>query len=267
MRVLKLGDKGADVKEVQQRLLQLGFSPGTPDGDFGSNTKAAVGSFQRSMGLVVDGVAGAATQRALGLISHDEFIKHVSVIPRVTVDIVSRMFAGAPRQNIEQHLPFVLKALEEPELVDKPMVLMALATIRAETGSFEPISEFPSKFNTAPPGPPFNLYDKRTDLGNLGPPDGERYKGRGFVQLTGRDNYQRYGQKIGLGNQLIDNPDLANSSQVAAQLLACFIKDREKKIRDALQQGRLDLARKLVNGGSFGLAQFEKAYKTGAQLI
>jgi peptidoglycan L-alanyl-D-glutamate endopeptidase CwlK len=267
MRTLKLGDKGPEVKQLQERLLQLGFSPGTPDGHFGSNTRSAVSSFQRSRGLLADGVVGPATWRALGLISDDEFVNTVSVLPRVTVDLVSRMFPGTPRQNIERHLPFVLKALEKVELVDKPLALMALATIRAETGAFLPISEFPSKFNTAPPGPPFNLYDRRTDLGNQGPPDGERFRGRGFVQLTGRDNYLRYGQKIGLDDRLIDDPELANTPQIAAQLLACFLKDREKKIREALQEDRLDVARRLVNGGIHGLAQFEKAYRIGEQLI
>jgi peptidoglycan L-alanyl-D-glutamate endopeptidase CwlK len=267
MRTLKLGDRGPEVKQLQQRLLQLGFSPGTPDGHFGQNTRSAVSSFQRSMGLVADGIAGPATLSALGLVSHDDFVNAVSVISKVTVDLTARMFPGTPRQNIEQHLPFVLRALVDTDLVDKPLVLMALATIRAETGSFAPISELPSKFNTAPPGPPFNLYDKRTDLGNQGPPDGEMFRGRGFIQLTGRDNYLRYGQRIGLDNQLIANPDLANSSQIAAQLLAFFLKDKEKKIREALQQGKLDAARRLVNGGTHGLAQFEKAFNTGTQLI
>jgi peptidoglycan L-alanyl-D-glutamate endopeptidase CwlK len=267
MRTLKMGDRGPEVKQLQQRLLQLGFSPGTPDGHFGQNTRSAVSSFQRSRGLVADGIAGPATLSALGLVSHDDFVNAVSVISKVTVDMTARMFPGAPRQNIEQHLPFVLRALADTDLVDKPLVLMALATIRAETGIFAPISELPSKLNTAPPGPPFNLYDKRTDLGNQGPPDGEMFRGRGFIQLTGRDNYLKYGQRIGLGDQLIDNPELANTSQIAAQLLAFFLKDREKKIREALQQGRLDTARRLVNGGTHGLAQFEKAYNTGAQLI
>jgi predicted chitinase len=267
MRALKLGDKGAEVKNLQHRLLELGFSPGTPDGVFGPITRSAVSEFQRSRGLLVDGNAGPATLRALDLITQEEYLAAVTVIPRVTVDLVAKLFPGASVANIEQYLPFILKALTEAELVDKNMVLMALATIRVETGGFCPISEFPSKYNTLPPGPPFNLYDRRADLGNLGPPDGEKFKGRGFIQLTGRDNYKRYGQKIGLDNQLIENPELANSPQIAAKLLATFLKDKEKKIREALQEGRLDAARRLVNGGIHGLAEFKKTFKLGAQLI
>jgi predicted chitinase len=267
MRTLGSGDKGAEVKNLQHRLLELGFSPGTPDGIFGPITRSAVSEFQRSRGLLVDGNAGPATLRALDLITQEEYLAAVTVIPRVTVDLVAKLFPWASVANIEQYLPFILKALTEAELVDKNMVLMALATIRVETGGFCPISELPSKYNTLPPGPPFNLYDQRADLGNLGPPDGERFRGRGFIQLTGRDNYKRYGQKIGLDNQLIENPELANSPQIAGKLLATFLKDKEKKIREALQEGRLDAARRLVNGGVHGLAVFEKTFKTGAQLI
>jgi predicted chitinase len=267
MRTLKLGDKGAEVKNLQHRLLELGFSPGTPDGIFGPITRSAVSELQRSRGLLVDGDAGPATLRALDLITQEEYLAAITVIPRVTVELVAKLFPGAGGENIEQYLPFILKALAEAELVDKNMVLMALATIRVETGGFRPISELPSKYNTIPPGPPFNLYDDRADLGNLGPPDGERFKGRGFIQLTGRDNYERYGQKIGLDSQLIENPELANSPQIAATLLAAFLKDKEKKIREALQEGRLDAARRMVNGGTHGLAEFKKTFKLGAQLI
>ncbi|MDF0667352.1 MAG: hypothetical protein P0119_14930 [Nitrospira sp.] len=59
------------------------------------------------------------------------------------------------------------------------MVLVALAIIRAETESFEPIAEGRSRYNTSPNGHPFDLYDYRKDLGNQGPPDGEQYRGRG----------------------------------------------------------------------------------------
>src|SRR5580700_11411453 len=104
----------------------------------------------------------------------------ISLIPDITVEIAARMLPGAPRANIEQNLPLVLNALVGPRLADKPMVLMALATIRAETGSFLPISEGQSEYNTSPGSHPFNLYDSRADLGNVGPPDGERFKGRGF---------------------------------------------------------------------------------------
>jgi peptidoglycan L-alanyl-D-glutamate endopeptidase CwlK len=177
------------------------------------------------------------------------------------------MLPFARRAHIEVNLPLVLNALVAPQLADKPMILMALATIRAETGTFLPISEGPSHYNTSPSGHPFDLYDSRADLGNLGPPDGECFKGRGFIQLTGRSNYARHGAAIGLGDRLIDEPDLANDPAIAARLLASFLKLHEAKIRAALTANDLREARRLVNGGSNGLAAFEEAYNTGLTFV
>ncbi|HEX5227404.1 MAG TPA: glycoside hydrolase family 19 protein [Bryobacteraceae bacterium] len=191
----------------------------------------------------------------------------LSLVPDITVEIAARMLPEALHANIAANLPLVLNALVTPQLADKPMILMALATIRAETAAFEPVGEGESRYNTSPGGHPFDLYDWRADLGNIGPPDGQRFRGRGFVQLTGRSNYALHGEAIGLGNQLIDNPDLANDSDIAARLLASFLKAREEKIRVALAAHNLAAARKLVNGGTHGLEAFEAAYNAGLPLI
>jgi peptidoglycan L-alanyl-D-glutamate endopeptidase CwlK len=212
-----------------------------------------------------DGVVGPQTAAALGLPVPAPV---VALIPAVTAEMVGQMFPNTPRPNIEENLPHVLNALVQPQLARKSMILMALGTIRAETESFEPISEGQSQFNTTPGGPhPFDKYDNRADLGNQGPPDGERFKGRGFIQLTGRTNYQVHGNAIGLGNGLIDNPDLANDPAIAAQLLASFLKTHESAIQSALDAGNLAAARRLVNGGSLGLDRFTDAFNRGQSLI
>ena len=67
---LKPGDTGTQVKDLQRSLAALGFSPGTPDGDYGPATQVAVEKFQVAKGLAEDGIVGPATlaaiQRALG---------------------------------------------------------------------------------------------------------------------------------------------------------------------------------------------------------
>ena len=98
-------------------------------------------------------------------------------------------------------------------------------------------------------------------------PDGSAFKGRGFVQLTGRANYQKFSAQLGLGNGLVDNPELANDGKVAADLLALFLKDKEARIRDALLDDDLRTARKLVNGGAHGLTEFSEAYRVGDALL
>lgn len=124
-----------------------------------------------------------------------------------------------------------------------------------------------SRFNTSPNGHPFDLYDNRRDLGNQGHGDGDRFKGRGFIQLTGRDNYRKHGAAIGLGERLLDEPELANDPLIASKLLASFLSEKERAIKEALLDGNFALARKLVNGGGHGLERFTEAYRIGDGLL
>ena len=264
METLKMGSKGTGVKTLQKKLKDLGFNPGAIDGDFGPAVQAALMAFQKNKGLLADGIAGPRTFAAMGLTKSS---KLPSVVNKVTPTIVSKMFPYAPVDNIKKYLPAVLKALENEDLGDKNMVLMALATIRAETGRFQPIDEGKSKYNTSPGGHPFDLYDNRTDLGNRGEGDGDKFKGRGFIQLTGRSNYTKFSKKLGLGTELVKNPDRANDPDIAAKILALFLKDKEYKIKEALLENDLRRARRLVNGGSHGLDDFKDAFNIGNSLI
>lgn len=261
---LQQGDNGADVKTLQQALAQHGFSPGAFDGMYGQGTVAAIIAFQKSEGMLPDGIAGSRTLTALGIADSDAL---PSAIPAVSVEVVSQMFPVTPIGNIKGNLPPLLSALIANNVADKPMVLMALSTVRAEVECFEPISEGQSRFNTSPSGHPFDLYDNRKDLGNEGAPDGAQFKGRGFIQLTGRLNYATYGPKLTPPVDLIAKPDLAGDPNVAANLLALFLADKELAIKQALLTGNMATARQLVNGGSNGLDRFTDAYQRGAALI
>jgi predicted chitinase len=63
-------------------------------------------------------------------------------------------------------------------------------------------------------------YEGRRDLGNVYKGDGVRYKGRGFIQITGRDNYRRAGQALGL--PLEDRPELASRPDIAAKIAVWY---------------------------------------------
>jgi hypothetical protein len=221
MANLREGSSGDDVTQLQQRLADLGFLDPQQDvdGSFGPKTKQAVMDFQQANNInPVDGIVGPITGAALQLDSSGGITPTPGPGPSgtgrfdiatVTVPIVSQMFPGTPAANIQANLSIVLQALDNAGLADKDMVLTALGTIRAETASFLPISEGQSHFNTAPGGKPFGLYDpvsqKATNLGNTQVGDGPKFKGRGFVQLTGRDNYTRFGPAVGA--DLVNNPD------------------------------------------------------------
>src|SRR5260370_42179969 len=179
----------------------------------------------------------------------------------VTVDKVMTTMPNTSRANVRAHLPNVLAALKTAGLSDRCMVLMALATIYVETGQFKPLGEFKSSLNTSPRGRPYDLYDDRNDLGNRGAPDGATFKGRGFVQITGRHNYAKYGPLVRA--DLIASPDLALDSMIASKILAAYLKTVETAVRVATAEGSLADMRSAVNGGINGLDMFSKAYQKG----
>ena len=83
----------------------------------------------------------------------------------------------------------------------------------------------------------FNRYDPRYSpgtakiLGNTRAGDGYKYRGRGFIQLTGRDNYTRAGKALGI--DLANKPDLAADPKIAAQIAVWFWKNRvQPKVDD-----------------------------------
>jgi putative chitinase len=108
------------------------------------------------------------------------------------------------------------------------------------------------------------LYDGRKDLGNDKEGDGWKFRGRGFIQLTGKDNYRRYGKRIGV--DLEANPDLANDPEIATKLAVAYFADKKKKgvdFKDPVAltravgpadpkapQLRAELAKKYLDGGT-----------------
>lgn len=254
--------------QIQIRLVALGLLAPPANGQFGPKSTATFKKFQALANCKEQaGILGADIAEKL-IEFKSENLSSLSAISTFTVDVVAKMFFDAPRSNIKNHLPRVLNALDKEGLGDRDMILMALGTIRAETAGFVPISEGISKYNTSPGSHPFNLYDlRRSDLGNNAVGHGEKYKGRGFVQLTGRSNYETIGKAIGLGDRLVNEPELANDPDIAAQILARFLKNKEQKIRQALLVPDFEKARKLVNGGVHGLERFKVAFQIGDGLI
>lgn len=182
----------------------------------------------------------------------------------VTLDLARKIFPFTSAANLEHYLPDISKVAQACS-ADRTLFLIALATIRAETESCVPCAEEPSRLNTSLGGKPFDLYDNRRDLGNQGSPDGSLYRGRGYVQLTGRYNYNHFGPAIGL--DLITSPNLATLSFPAAQILFAFLQNQRDKLLASVQAGDLAAARRCVNGGTHGLDRFKQAFQTGDSLL
>jgi putative chitinase len=106
-------------------------------------------------------------------------------------------------------------------------------------------------------------YENRKDLGNIYPGDGRRFKGRGPIQLTGRNNYRRAGEALGI--DLENYPEKAAEPTIGFQIAVWFWNDKKINIpADKLDFKRVTL---LVNGGYNGLAHREKYYKTACEVL
>lgn len=99
---LRKGDKGDDVKALQQTLLALGYGLGAygpdrngVDGDFGSMTETAVKAFQAANGLTADGVAGAATMAALEKALGESYTVTVTGLSKLEAESIRAMWPRA----------------------------------------------------------------------------------------------------------------------------------------------------------------------------
>jgi putative chitinase len=156
--------------------------------------------------------------------------------------------------------PIIKNELAKHFTLKPELCAYVIATVYTETATFKPISEYVSKYNTTNPKTPFHLYDFRSDLGNNSVGAGAFYKGRGFIQLTGRANYASASTDLRIPTLLI-NPDLANDPQTAARILVWFLSKKKGHILEALRTGDLKRLRRLVNGGLHGYTTFEHMYK------
>lgn len=154
-----------------------------------------------------------------------------------------------PIDNVNKNWPLVEAALDRRFIYSPFCAVAAIATIAVETGTFCPIKERG--------GPTYltNLYENRKDLGNTNPGDGAMFRGRGFVQITGRSNYAHFGSEI--GQDLIASPDLALDPSVAADLLALFF--HERHIPPYADQQNWEMVRRRVNGGLTAFPRFMDA--------
>jgi putative chitinase len=91
-------------------------------------------------------------------------------------------------------------------------------------------------------------YEGRTDLGNIYPGDGVRYKGRGPIQLTGRNNYRAAGNALGVDFE--NNPTLVATPEWGFKVAVWFWNSRN--LNAAADRGDFDYTTYRINGGYNG---------------
>jgi len=102
-------------------------------------------------------------------------------------------------------------------------------------------------------------------------PRGLPYFGRGLINLTSKWNYDKYGRKIGVGDKLVNNPDLALEPTISYRIATSFMNDKKgsskKSVFDYVKEGDFTKARRLVNGGSKGLLDINKEYNKWIEVL
>ena len=111
-----------------------------------------------------------------------------------------------------------------------------------------------AKFTTTKEFADGSQYEGRKDLGNVYPGDGPKYKGRGFIQITGRANYTQAAKDLGI--DLVNHPELAEKPDVATKVSLWYWKTRvQPKISNF---NNTKAVTKKINGGLRGLDKREK---------
>jgi putative chitinase len=167
----------------------------------------------------------------------------------ITDDLIKRI---DPR--VKQNYASVLNpAMVAGGITTLPRIAAFLAQILFESAHFQFLREIASGED----------YEGRKDLGNTQPGDGPRYRGRGFIQLTGRANFRAAGKDLGI--DLEGNPDLAEQPELAARLAVWFWTKRN--INAKADVGDFVGVTRLVNGGTRGLEGRTALYESAKSVL
>ena len=246
-----LKDKWKDIKEGASSIT----------GWMGDIAKSAVNAVSNAAGTAKDAVTDTFSAAADGMAGGWDSMKHAMGFSSNQGDGEKAMLAVA----------------KEAGITDPEELAALMATTAHESGNFRATSEnlnysattlmklWPKRFptrdkaaavaNGGPQAVANSVYGGR--MGNNSNGDGWKYRGRGFIQLTGKSNYQAFAKATGI--DVVNNPDLLATPDMAAKSALHFWSTR-KGLRQKAQNGDIVGVTKIVNGGTNGMADRQKKY-------
>jgi putative chitinase len=275
--LLKKGDNNENVRLMQQKL---GIEPAVTN--FGPKTEQAVKDFQAKNGLPADGVVGPATWAK---IMGQEAPKAQPSAPIVPV-------AGLKLDKLKGHIPdAVIQMIPDTAAkfqINTPLRLAHfLAQCGHESGGFRATQEnlnysakglagiFKKYFPTEASAEAYarnpqkianKVYANRMSNGDEASGDGFKFRGRGYIQLTGRANYTLFGKAI--GEDVTGNPDVVSGKYALLSAAWFWSNNGLNKLADG---GSTDAVvttiTKRVNGGVIGLVDRIKHFKEYFHLL
>ena len=261
--LLKIGSKGEDVKKLQAKLGT------TADGSFGPGTEKLVKEWQASNGLTADGIVGDGTW--------SKMFPTTQPVQVVKEDVVIPTSSEFKLQNLKGHVPDAVIA-QIPDTAKKfnitnPLRLAHfLAQCGHESGGFKAVSEnlnysadglkkifgkyFPGNLNESYAKQPEKIasrvYGSRMGNGDESTGEGFKFRGRGYIQLTGKQNYTNFAKFI--GEDTVSNPDLVATKYPLASAAFFFDSNKLWSICDkGSDVATVTAVTKRVNGGTIGL--------------
>ena len=171
----------------------------------------------------------------------------------ITVEMIKAIAPNSKNEVVSPMVGYLNKYLPKYEVTTYLRVCHFLAQAAHEAASFRTLQEYASGA----------AYEGRKDLGNVNKGDGVRYKGRGIFQLTGRANYRRIGQLIGM--DLENNPELAASPEVSVLTALEYWKSRS--LNKWADEDNVERITRLINGGLNGFDDRKKYLAKCKQVI
>jgi len=274
--LLKRGDNNESVKQLQTKL---GLEP---IGNFGPKTEEAVKAFQTKNGLTADGIVGDGTWAKI--------MGESAPAPQPAAPIAP--VGELKLDKLKGHIPDAVIAMIPDTAakfqINTPLRLAHfLAQCGHESGGFRATQEnlnysakglmgifkkyFPTEaianaYQRNPQKIANKVYSSRMGNGDEGSGEGYKFRGRGYIQLTGKDNYTAFGKSI--GEDIPSNPDVVASKYALLSAAWFFNKNGLHKMADG---GATDAVvtsiTKRVNGGTIGLADRIKHFKEYYHLL
>ena len=260
--LLKVGSKGNEVNQLQQKL---GL---TADGSFGTGTEKAVKDWQTANGLKADGLVGDGTWSKMFGVSAPVVTPVSNVVIPPSEFKLEKLKGHVPDAVIAQIPNTALKF----NITNPLRLAHFLAQCGHESGGFKAVSEnlnysakglvgtFGKYFNSTtaaqyerkPEMIASRVYGGRMGNGDEASKEGYKFRGRGYIQLTGKSNYTNFAKFI--GEDTIANPDLVATKYPLASAAFFFDSNKLWSICDkGSDTATVTAVTKRVNGGTIGL--------------